>query len=66
MYFPALNAVSGELVGLHMTAMQMRRFRTCRASEADARWLCETLDREGSRFGTRAELRADGRIELRF
>jgi len=66
MYFPTLDSVSGELVELQMTAMQMRRFRACRASAADARWLCETLEREGSRLGTGARLSEDGRIELRF
>lgn len=66
MYFPALDPASGELVELHMTAIQMRRFRACRASRADTRWVCQTLEREGRRFGTRAELRADGRVELRF
>ena len=65
MYFPTLSAASGALVGLQMAAMRMRRFRACRATEADARWLCATLDREGARFGTRAEPGADGRIELR-
>ena len=66
MYFPTLDAASGELISLEMPAMQMRQFRARRAPGADARWLCETLDRECSRFGTRAELGDDGRIALRF
>jgi poly-gamma-glutamate synthesis protein (capsule biosynthesis protein) len=66
MYFPTLDAASGELRELGMTAMQMRRFRLCRAGESDARAACAILDREGGRFGTRAQMRADGRIELRW
>ena len=66
MYFPRLNAETGELAGLDMRAMQMRRFRLSRASDADARWIPAMLEREGRRFRTGAELRADGRIELRF
>jgi poly-gamma-glutamate synthesis protein (capsule biosynthesis protein) len=66
MYFPALDAVSGELAGLQMTPMQMRRFSCRRACEADARRQCAMLEREGRVFGTRAELRADGRIDLRY
>jgi poly-gamma-glutamate synthesis protein (capsule biosynthesis protein) len=66
MYFPTLNAASGELRELRMTAMQMKRFRLCRAGESDARLACSTLAREGRRFGTRAEMQPDGRIELRF
>jgi len=49
-----------------MTAMQMKRFRACRASEEDTRSLCASLDRESRRLGTHAQLRADGRISLRF
>ena len=66
MYFPTLDAASGELRELRMTAMQTKRFRLCRASERDARLACATLDREGRRFGSRAEMRADGRIELGY
>jgi hypothetical protein len=42
----------------------MKRFCVQRAPMADTRWLCAVLDREGTRFGTRARLMADGRIEL--
>jgi poly-gamma-glutamate capsule biosynthesis protein CapA/YwtB (metallophosphatase superfamily) len=66
MYFPTLDAGSGRLLGLEMTVMRMRRFQARRAGAADARWLAERLEREGRRFGTRVELRADGRLELRL
>lgn len=66
MYFPVLEAGSGELVELQMSAMRMRRLRCCRASASDAAWACAMLEREGERFGTRAESRPDGRIALRF
>jgi len=64
MYLPELEAGSGRLLRLELVATRMKHFRVQRASAADTRWLCSVLDREGARFGTRARLMADGRIEL--
>jgi poly-gamma-glutamate capsule biosynthesis protein CapA/YwtB (metallophosphatase superfamily) len=50
MYFPTL--VDGRLARLAMTATQTRRFRVNAAPESGVRWLVETLNREGRRFGT--------------
>ena len=66
MYLPTLEAGTGRLLRLEMTATQMKRFQVRRAADADARWLCAVLDREGSRFGTRGVFLPDGRIELRW
>jgi poly-gamma-glutamate capsule biosynthesis protein CapA/YwtB (metallophosphatase superfamily) len=66
MYFVTVNAETGKLVELQMTPTRMRRFRVNRASREDAIWLRDTLTREGERFGTRAELREDLRLELRW
>ena len=46
-----------------MMPMQIRRFRLNRASEADARWLGDVLDRESGALGARVHLR-DGRLGL--
>jgi poly-gamma-glutamate synthesis protein (capsule biosynthesis protein) len=66
MYLPTLEAGTGRLVCLEMTATQLKRFQVRRASDADARWLRQMLDREGRRLGTRSELLRDGRIELKW
>ena len=66
MYLPTLEAGTGRLVRLEMTATQMKRFQVRRAADPDARWLAAMLDREGRRFGTRSELLPDGHIELRW
>lgn len=66
MYFPQIEPHSGRLLRLQLVPMQMRRLRAQRASEADAQWLRELIDREGRRFGTRAQQGADGCIELRW
>lgn len=64
MYFPTLDAASGRLQQLELVPTQLLRFRVARAGTADARWLCNLLDRESRRFGARTGMRADGRIEL--
>ncbi len=53
MYFPTLEADTGDLLGLGMVPTQTRRLRINRASPDDARWLAERMDRECARFGTR-------------
>ena len=66
MYFPTLDAATGRLLALELVATQIMRFRVQRAVEADARWLCSMLEREGGRFGTSAELMPGSRIALRW
>jgi hypothetical protein len=46
--------------------MQTRRLRSNRASSADARWLRDTLNREGVPLGTRVELGPDGMLILEW
>jgi poly-gamma-glutamate capsule biosynthesis protein CapA/YwtB (metallophosphatase superfamily) len=64
MYFPTVDAGSGRLLRLELVATQIHRFRVRRAGAEDRGWLCAVIDREGQRFGTRTQLRTDGRIEL--
>jgi len=59
MYFPTVDATSGELVELAMVPLLVRQFRLSRPGAADAEWLCDTLDRECRRFGARVEARDD-------
>jgi poly-gamma-glutamate synthesis protein (capsule biosynthesis protein) len=62
MYFATLDAGSGRLAQLALTPMRIRRFRLERAAADDARWLQDSLSREGRRFGTRVEQRSDNRL----
>ncbi len=64
MYFVTVDPSSGSLVRLEMRPLEIRRFRLQRASQDDARWLRETLDREGAALGTRVELEPGGRLVL--
>jgi poly-gamma-glutamate synthesis protein (capsule biosynthesis protein) len=52
MYFPLLDAASGDLRELRAVPMRIRRFRLERADGEDAAWLRRTLEREGALFGT--------------
>ncbi len=63
-YFLSIARSEGRLVGLDMTPLRIRNFRLNRASRDDARWLGDTLTREGRRFGTRADLKDDNTLAL--
>jgi poly-gamma-glutamate synthesis protein (capsule biosynthesis protein) len=65
MFFPSLNPVTGQLVELRITPMQIRKIRVNRASSADARWVCDTLNRVSRAFGVHAALMSDGTLKLR-
>jgi poly-gamma-glutamate synthesis protein (capsule biosynthesis protein) len=46
MYFPTLDARTGELLRLKMTPLQIRNFRLQLPPPSDRAWLRATLDRE--------------------
>lgn len=66
MYFPCLEPATGKLIGMEMTPTRMRRFRIQRASEQEARWLADVLDREGEGLGTSVAITDTGRLRLHW
>jgi poly-gamma-glutamate synthesis protein (capsule biosynthesis protein) len=66
MYFARVDPLSGRLVHLQMTPMQIRNFRVNRASGMDALWLRDTLNREGRQFGTSVEINRDNTLTLHW
>lgn len=66
MYFAGVDPVTGRLVHLQMTPVQVRNFRVNRASRKDAQWLRDILTREGRQFGNRAELNSDDTLSLHW
>lgn len=66
MYFPTLDGAAGRLTRFAMMPTQTRRFRVNRAPEEGARWLLETLNREGNKLGTRVERGPDNTFLLRW
>jgi len=52
MYFPTLDAATGQLRQLLLAPTTMRRFQVRRAQSRDIDWLESTLNREGRAFGS--------------
>jgi poly-gamma-glutamate synthesis protein (capsule biosynthesis protein) len=65
MYLVEVDAREGRLVGARLVPLRARRFRLNRASEADAKWLCELLNRLGAPF-TRVEPQGDNSMAVRW
>jgi poly-gamma-glutamate capsule biosynthesis protein CapA/YwtB (metallophosphatase superfamily) len=63
MYFPTLDARTGELVRLRLVPLQIFRFSLRRASAADAAWLSQVLTRESRQFGTKINFE-NGNLEV--
>jgi poly-gamma-glutamate capsule biosynthesis protein CapA/YwtB (metallophosphatase superfamily) len=66
MYFVSVEPASGRLARLKMTPTQIKHFRVNRAAGEDALWLRDMLNREGRKFGTRAELGAHNALTLQW
>jgi len=66
MYFLSMDPSTGKLIHLHMTPIQIKHFRTNRASRVDALWLRDALNKEGKKFGTRVEMNQDNTLTLKW
>ena len=66
MYFVSMDRLTGKLISLQMTPMQVKRFRLNRTSGDGAIFLRDILNREGKKFGTGVELYADNTLALRW
>ncbi len=64
MYFATLDRHRGTLLRLRMVPTRMQELQVKRAGRDEARWLAETLSREGAAFGTRVQLEEDGSLSL--
>ena len=66
MYFPQLDPASGRLRRFRMTPTRLRNLRINHASQEEAQWLEQVLNREGRRLGTRVTLDRDQRLTLHW
>jgi poly-gamma-glutamate synthesis protein (capsule biosynthesis protein) len=66
MYLPLFSNADGGLLQLNMIPFQIRRFRLCRASRQDAKWLRDTLDRETAPLGAHVTLSEDGVLTVQW
>ncbi|HEY0697971.1 MAG TPA: CapA family protein [Micromonospora sp.] len=64
LYLPMLDADSGELRTLRMAPLRVRRMRLQRASPADARWLCDTLNQISEPHRAPVRLTPDGTLTI--
>jgi poly-gamma-glutamate synthesis protein (capsule biosynthesis protein) len=64
MYLPDLDAESGRLERLMLVPVRLRKFSINRATAAEADWLRDMLEREGSAFGTSFALTREGCLDL--
>jgi poly-gamma-glutamate synthesis protein (capsule biosynthesis protein) len=66
MYFATVNSANGKLAGLQMIPTRIKRFKVNRASRAAAKWLMNTLNREGASLGTSVKLDRNNRLALHW
>ncbi len=66
MYFPVLNAASGELRSLSTVPTRMHALAVHRAREADIAWLRATMDRECRALDARVTQRPDETLSLEW
>jgi poly-gamma-glutamate synthesis protein (capsule biosynthesis protein) len=66
MWFVELDSQTGQLVSARLVPMQMRRFQLKHASAADARSLCDLVNKLGTQFGTSARLKNDNSMLLQL
>ncbi len=64
MYLVTASPTDGHLVEARLSPLQIRRFRLTRASEADARWLCDLLNTLDQPFDTHVHLDDDGTLSV--
>ncbi|MGV7224700.1 MAG: CapA family protein [Nitrospinales bacterium] len=66
MYFATVEPSTGKLIELQMTPTQIRRFKVIRASNVETLWLKDTINREGTAFGTKVKVTEDNRLTLQW
>jgi poly-gamma-glutamate capsule biosynthesis protein CapA/YwtB (metallophosphatase superfamily) len=66
MYFVSIDAATKQLARLEMTPMRLRHLRVNRASESEAEWLHQVLNKEGQKFATAVAFGQDHRLQLRW
>lgn len=66
MYFPTLDAASGDLQSLTMVPARVRRFQITRASAEESAYLAAGMDQECRKLGCRVNRGPAGRLALEW
>ena len=64
MYFPTLDAHTGELMHLMLTPVRICHFRVNLAQQEEGAWLAQMINREGRGLGVRVERQPDNTLVL--
>ncbi len=64
MYFVDLTRTNGNVCGVELVPLQIRKFQLVRPSNSDIHWMQQTLDREYRKFGTSIAAGKDGHFVL--
>jgi poly-gamma-glutamate synthesis protein (capsule biosynthesis protein) len=62
MFFPSVSQQTGRLLMLEMTPLQIRHMRLNRASQADVKWICDTVNAISRGFGTHMSVTGRGAL----
>jgi poly-gamma-glutamate capsule biosynthesis protein CapA/YwtB (metallophosphatase superfamily) len=62
MFFPSVSRQSGRLLMLEMTPLQIRHMCLNRASQADVKWICDTVNTISRDFGTHVRVTERGAL----
>jgi poly-gamma-glutamate synthesis protein (capsule biosynthesis protein) len=65
MFFPSVSQQTGRLLMLEMTPLQIRHMRLNRASQADAKWICDTVNTISRDFGIHMSVTGRGALRWR-
>lgn len=66
LYFPTLDADTGQLAALDLTITRVRQLQVRFAPAPDVEWVAAVLDREGGRLGTHVERGAGPRLKVHW
>jgi len=64
MYFVDLALTNGDVCGVELVPLQIRKFQLVRPSNSDIDWVAKTLDREYRKFGISIASGKDGHLAL--
>jgi poly-gamma-glutamate capsule biosynthesis protein CapA/YwtB (metallophosphatase superfamily) len=66
MYLASMDPATGKFAGLQMAPTRIRHFKANRASQDEARWLADVLNREGKRLNTTVDVGENNVLTLQW
>ena len=66
MYFATVAADTGDVIGVQLSPMRIKRLKLTRPVDADVVWLRDTLERVSAPYGAHVDLAANAQLTLRW